>query len=149
MAENQPHMAKTDVFLHHENQTAHTSAFAKAELVQLTFDLLGHPPCSPELALCDIFLFPNLVYLLAGPNLDWNEEIIAATDTYFADIKKTNFSNWLKKLEHRRDKRVELKGDYNDKEIATFPKFSSFFVGQLLIGPPRMLYKDVTCIAFK
>ncbi|EFN81558.1 hypothetical protein EAI_05840, partial [Harpegnathos saltator] len=41
-----------------------------------------------------------------------NEEVIAATEAYFADLEKTYFSDGLKKLEHRWVKCIELKGDY-------------------------------------
>ena len=48
-------------------------------------------------------------------------------DTYFADLQKMCFSNGLKKLEHRWVKYIEQKGDYVEKKIATFPKFSFSF----------------------
>jgi len=44
-----------------------------------------------------------------------NEEVVAATETYFADHEKTYFSDWLKKLEQQWVKCIELKGDYVEK----------------------------------
>ena len=44
-----------------------------------------------------------------------NEEVIAATEAYFADLEKTNFLDWLKKLENRWVKCIELKWDYVEK----------------------------------
>jgi len=64
---------------------------------------------------------------LAGKKFASNEEVVAATEAYFADLEKTYFSDGLKKLEHRWVKCIELKGDYVEKYIATFPKFSFFF----------------------
>ncbi|EFN78485.1 Histone-lysine N-methyltransferase SETMAR, partial [Harpegnathos saltator] len=88
---------------------------ATVKLVELGYELLPHPPYSPDLAPCDFFLFPNLKKSLAGQKFEPNEEVIAATETYFADLEKTYFSGGLKKLEHRWVKCIELKGDYVEK----------------------------------
>jgi len=55
-----PHLAKKKVLLDHDNAPAHTSALAKAKLVELGYELLPDPPYSPDLDPCDFFLFPNL-----------------------------------------------------------------------------------------
>ncbi|EFN87072.1 Histone-lysine N-methyltransferase SETMAR, partial [Harpegnathos saltator] len=78
---------------------AHTSALVTVKLVELGYELLP-PPYSPDLAPCDFFLFPNLKKSLAGQKFESNEEVIAATEAYFADLEKTYFSDGLKKLEH-------------------------------------------------
>jgi hypothetical protein len=72
-------------------------------------------------------LFPNLKKSLTGQKFESSEVVIAAMEAYFADLKKTYFSGGLKKLEHRWVKCIELKGDYVEKKLATFPKFSFFF----------------------
>jgi len=51
---------------------------------------------------------------LAGQKFALNEEVVAATEAYFADLDKTYFSDWLK-LEHRWVMCIELKGDYVEK----------------------------------
>jgi len=56
-----PHLAKAP---------AHTTALAKAKLVELGYELLPHPPYSPDLAPCDFFLFPNLKKSLAGQKFE-------------------------------------------------------------------------------
>jgi len=52
---------------------------------------------------------------LAEQKFASNEEVVAATEAYFADLEKTYFSDGLKKLEHRWVKCIELKGDYVKK----------------------------------
>ena len=86
-----------------------------SKLVELGYELLPHSPYSPDLAPCDFFLFPNLKKSLAGQKFESNEEVIAATEAYFADLQKTDFSDGLKKLKHRWAKFIELKGDYVKK----------------------------------
>jgi len=44
-----PHLAKKKVLFHHDNAPALTSALAKAKLVELGYELLPHPPYSPDL----------------------------------------------------------------------------------------------------
>jgi len=110
-----PHLAKKKVLFHHDNAPAHTSALAKAKMVDLGYELLPHPPCSSDLAPCDLFLFPNLKKSLAGQKFASNEEVVAASEAYFADLEKTYFSDGLKKLEHRWVKCIKLKGDYFEK----------------------------------
>lgn len=50
--------------------------------------------------------------LLAGRKFESNEQVIAATKIYFANLKKTYFSDELKKVERRLVKYIELKGNY-------------------------------------
>ena len=98
------------MIFHHDNAPARTSAFATAKLIELGYELLFHPPYSPDLAPCDFFLFPNLKRSLAEQNLLSNKENIVATEAYFADLQKTCFSDELN-LEHRWVKCIELKGN--------------------------------------
>ena len=82
------------MFFHNDNAPVHISA----EFVELGYELLPHPPYSPDLAPCDFFLFPNLKKSLARQKFESNDEVIAATEAYFADVQKTCFSDGLKKL---------------------------------------------------
>jgi len=78
---------KKKVLFHHDNAPAHTSALAKAKWVELGYELLPHPPYSPDLAPCDFF-FSKLEKSLAGQKFASN----------LADLEKTYFSDGLKKL---------------------------------------------------
>ena len=98
--------------LFHDNAPTYTLDVATAKL---GYELLPHPPYSPDLVPCDFFLFPNLKKSPAGQKFESNEEIIAATKAYIADRQKTCFSDGLKDLEHRWVKCIELKGDYIKK----------------------------------
>ena len=81
------------MLFHHDNAPDLASVVATAKLVELGYELLPHPPYSPDLAPCDFFLFPNLKKSLAGQKCESNEEVIVATETYFADLQKTCFSD--------------------------------------------------------
>lgn len=103
------------LLFHHDNAPAHSSHIATAKLVELGYELLPHPPYSPDLAPCDFFLFPNLKKSLAGKKFSSNEEVITAAEAYFADLPGSYYKNGLMKLEDRWVKCIELKGDYVEK----------------------------------
>ena len=110
-----PHLAKKEVLFHHDNAPAHSFAIATAKLVEIRYELLPHPPYSPDLAPFDLFLFPNMKKWLDGKRLTSYGEVIAATEAYFAEFAKPYFLDGLKKLEYRWTKCIELKGDYIEK----------------------------------
>jgi histone-lysine N-methyltransferase SETMAR len=110
-----PRLARKKVIFHHDNAPTHTSTVAMAKLHELRFELLPHPPYSPDLAPCDFFLFPNLKIWLGGKKFSSDEEVIAAVDAYFEGLETSYFSEGIKKLEHRWTKYVELQGDYVEK----------------------------------
>ena len=86
-----------------------------AKIHELGFELIPHPPYSPDLIQCDFFLFPNLNPWLGGKRFSSNEEVIGAVNGYFADLEKSYFSKRMKKLESRCTKYVALEGDYVEK----------------------------------
>ncbi|KMQ82022.1 mariner transposase, partial [Lasius niger] len=101
LMEKRPHLAKKKILFHHDNAPAHTAAIAMAKIVKLQYELLPHPPYSPDLAPCDFFLFPNMKKWLGGKRFASNEEIIAETNAYFAAFENSYFLEGLKKLENR------------------------------------------------
>ena len=115
LKERRPHMAKKKVLFHHDNASVYTSAIATAKLFDLRYEILPHPPYSPDLAPSDYFLFPNMKTWLGGKRFSSNEEIIAATNEYFEGFDKNYFLEGIKKLEYRYNKCIQLKGDYVDK----------------------------------
>ena len=86
-----------------------------AEFLELRFELLPHPPYSPDLAPNDYFLFPNLKKWLGGKRFYFNDEIISQIKTYFEDLEKSYFLERIQKLNKRWTKCIELKGDYSEK----------------------------------
>ena len=81
----------------------------------LHYDFLVHPPCSPDVAPSDFYLFPKLKLFLAGQRFSWNQEAIAAVEGYFADLTKNHYRDGIMALEHCWNKCVSIKGDYVEK----------------------------------
>ena len=103
------------MLFHHDNAPAHSSAIATAKLFDLRYEILPHPPYTPDLAPFDYFLFPNMKTWLGGKRFSSNEVIIAATNEYFEGFDKNYFLEGIKKLEYRYNKCIQLKGDSVEK----------------------------------
>jgi len=54
--------------------------------------LLSHPAYSPDLVLCDYFLFPNLKKWFGGKRFPTREQLIAETEAYFEELDKLYYS---------------------------------------------------------
>jgi histone-lysine N-methyltransferase SETMAR len=86
------------------------------KLRDLHYELLEHPPYSPDLAPSDFHLFPKLKFFFAGQRLLFsNQEAIAAVEGYFADLTKNHYRDGIMALEHRWNKCIRFKRDYVEK----------------------------------
>jgi histone-lysine N-methyltransferase SETMAR len=85
------------------------------KLRDLHYELLEHPPCSPDLAPSDFSVFPKHKLFFAGQHFSSNQEAIATVEGYYADLMKNHYRNWIMVLEHRWNKCISLKGDYVEK----------------------------------
>ena len=84
-----------------------------AKFHESRYELLPHPPHSPDLAPSDYFLFPNLKKWLGGKRFYSSDEITSQTNTYFEE--KSYFLEGIQKLAKRWTKCIELKGDCIEK----------------------------------
>lgn len=83
-----------------------------AKLHELGYELLPHPPYSPDLAPSDFFLFADLKRMLAGKKFKTDEEVIAVTEAYFEAKDKSYYKNGIEKLENRYNRCIALEGNY-------------------------------------
>lgn len=112
--EKRPGLQKKKVIFHHDNAPAHRGALATAKLVGLQYELLEHPPYSPDLAPSDFHLFPNLKRFLRGKRFSTDNEVITAVEGYFEGLPESHFRDGVNELETRWKKCIELKGDYTE-----------------------------------
>jgi len=82
-----------------------------AKLNQLRFELIVHPPYSPDLAPSDYYLFPNLKRWLQGKRFTSNEEVIVETEAYFEGLD-VSYRKGIEMLENRYTKCIALEGNY-------------------------------------
>jgi histone-lysine N-methyltransferase SETMAR len=114
------------IIFYQDNAPANKSVLAMGKLKGLYYELLEHPPYSPDLALSDFRLFPKLKFYLAGLRFSSNQEAIAAVERYFADLTKNHYRDGIMALDHRWNKCISLKGDYVETKNQ-FEIISSFF----------------------
>jgi histone-lysine N-methyltransferase SETMAR len=98
------------------NAPAHKSVLAREKLRDLHYELLKHPPYSPDLAPSEFYLFPKHKLFLAGQRFSSNQEAIADVEEYFADLTKNHYRDGIRALEHRWNKCISLKENYVEKE---------------------------------
>ena len=72
-----------------------------AILSRLCYELLPHPPYSPDLAPSDYWLFANRKKMLQGKIFGSNEKVIAETEAYFEAKDKSFYKHGIGKLEKR------------------------------------------------
>lgn len=113
--EKRPGLKKKKIIFHQDNAPVHKGALAMGKLRDLRYDLLDHPPYSPDLAPSDFHLFPNLKKFVSGKRFASNEEVERAVDEYFHNLPDSHFREGILMLEKRWIKCVELKGDYVEK----------------------------------
>ena len=76
---------------HHDNAPAHRAVTTNEFLAKHNIPSLPHPPCSPDLAPCDFFLFPQLKKTMKGRRFDYIEEIQANMTRQLSAITKTDY----------------------------------------------------------
>jgi len=115
ICEKRPGLQKKKIIFHQDNASTHKSVLAMGKLRDLHYELLEHPPYSPDLAPADFYLFPKLKLFLAGQRFFSNQEVIAAVDGYFADLMKNHYRDAIMALDHCWNKCISLKGHYVEK----------------------------------
>ena len=74
-----------------------------AAATECGFEVLPHPPCSPNLATSDSHLFPKLKTNLRGRNFGSNEGNIDAVIEYLGDQDEDLYFEGMNKLEQGRE----------------------------------------------
>lgn len=104
------------VLLLHDNAPVHKSRVALAALHKVGFEIVNHPPYSPDLAPSDYYLFPEMKKELRGKKFTADDEVKEAVSAYFADKEKSFFYEGINKLIKRCEKCIRLAGEYIEKE---------------------------------
>lgn len=113
--EKRPGMLRKRILFHQDNARVHTSAETMAVIHECGYELLPHPPYSPDLAPSDYHLFPHLKKHLGGSKFSTREEVIAAVTHYFDDLPASFFFEGINKLQFRWKKCFDLDGEYVEK----------------------------------
>lgn len=108
-------MLTDGVVLLHDNATSHTARVTSSLLEQFRWEVLPHPPHSPDLAPSDYHLFPFLKGWLGGQRFDDDEELISAVNNWFQNQAAEWYNIGIENLVSRWDKCLNRYGDYVEK----------------------------------
>lgn len=103
------------VLFHQDNAPAHKSRVALAAIKEAGFELMEHPPYSPDLAPSDFYLFPRLKEHLRGQKFEDDDAVVASVHDFLRDQEEDFFRKGILGLEKRYTKCINLKGDYVEK----------------------------------
>lgn len=104
------------VFLLHDNAPAHSSVVACQTARDCGYQILPHPPYSPDLAPSDFFLFPGLKSSLRGRRFGDDNDVISAADDYFSSKDGGFYRSGIRKVKTRWEKCITLAGSYVEKD---------------------------------
>jgi transposase len=103
------------VLLLHDNTRPHTAAHTVDKLRALKFEVLKHPPYSPDLVPSDFHLFGHMKEHLRGQNFTDDNEVMEAVQSWLKATLKSFFLEDIRKLVDRQTKFVAKQGDYVEK----------------------------------
>ena len=115
ITKKQPQMKKKKLHFPQNNSPCHKSIAIMAKWHELYFELLPHPPYSPDLEPSDYYLFTNLKRILQEKRFGSNDEMIAETETYFEAKGKSLYKKGIEMLEKRWSECITFKRDYVDE----------------------------------
>lgn len=98
-----------------DNAPVHTGQVAMAALQECSFQILSHPPYSPDLAPSDYHLFPNLKKHLRGRRFSSDEDLKTSTEEWLSEQNTHFYSEGVEKLWERYQKCIDKRGDYIEK----------------------------------
>jgi len=102
------------VILLHDNARPHVAKVVKKYLETLKWDILPHPPYSPDIAPSDLWLFRRMQHDLAGHRFTYFAEIENWLQTWITSKDETFFRDGIRKLPERWEKVVTSDGRYFD-----------------------------------
>ena len=105
-------LLENGVILLHDNAPVHVTRSLLDMLDAWDWEVIQHPPYSPDLSPCDFFLFPKLKNKLRGIRFDTAEEIENAVKAQVRRLDTEGVRPGIEGLLHRWQKCCELDGAY-------------------------------------
>lgn len=96
----------------HDNARPHVARLTLAKLDQLKYEVLPHPPYSPDLSPTDYHFFPNLDKFLKNKRLLTREAITKAFEEFLRSRTPEFYFNGIEALVSRWQKCLESNGEY-------------------------------------
>ncbi|EFN84997.1 Histone-lysine N-methyltransferase SETMAR, partial [Harpegnathos saltator] len=96
----------------HDNARPHVAKVVQKYLETLKWDVLPHPPYSPDIAPSDYWLFRRMQHDLTGHRFTSFADIENWLQTWIASKVESFFRDGIRKLPEKREKVVASDGKY-------------------------------------
>ena len=103
------------ILLLHDNARPHNTRATIDALEPLKFEVLYHPPYSPDLAPSDFHFFPHLKRVLKGTHFTSDDEVKQVVTSWIKQRTREFIIDGMRKLVLRWEKCIERQGDYVEK----------------------------------
>jgi histone-lysine N-methyltransferase SETMAR len=100
------------VILQHDNARPHVAVPVKTYLQTLKWEVLPHPPYSPDIAPSDYYLFRSMAHGLAGQHFRSLDEVKIWLDAWIGSKSAEFFRDGIRELPERWEKVVASDGQY-------------------------------------
>jgi [histone H3]-lysine36 N-dimethyltransferase SETMAR len=110
-----PTVAMESVILLHDNARPHSAHLTMNKIASFGWELLDHPPYSPDLAPSDFHLFGPLKKHLAGSHFSTDEQVMKEVRHWLNEQDKTFYEKGIQNLVGRWDKCINACGSYIEK----------------------------------
>ena len=94
--------------LHHDNAPAHKAISVRQLLLKKQVTALDHPPYSPDLAPCGIWLLPRLIAVMKGTHFSSLEKIKASVTRELKKLKEEKFTKCFRGWQDQMQKCTDL-----------------------------------------
>ena len=108
----QPDILRAGPLLLHDNATCHTAETVRDRLAAYDWEILPHPPYSPDLSPPDFDLFPVLKETLRGKRYADLDELAVAVTARIRQIEEQGLCRGIEKLPQRWEATIQKLWDY-------------------------------------
>ena len=114
--DKRPELYRSGFILHQDNASVYASRVVKQTMSDLNKEPLQHPPYSPDLAICDFFLFQTVKDHLHRRKFESREELGTAITEALQTVTRDGLQHVFRTWVERWDKCIKAKGSYLEKE---------------------------------
>lgn len=100
------------VVLLHDNAKPHTARLTRDKLADMAWEVLPHPPYSPDISPTDFHLFRSLEHWIRGQKFTNREDIEASLAEFFASKSRAWYARGINLLEERWNQIIQSDGEY-------------------------------------
>ena len=109
-------LISTGVIFHHDNTSAHISYHVLSTIRNLRYELLRHPPYSPDLAPSDYYLFPLLKEYFKARRYEDRSALASSIHQCLNGLSEDDFTAAIQQLPEPWRKCISVDGRYSEKE---------------------------------